>query len=260
VPTAEPSWIVRPRPHPSATLRLLCVPYAGAGVAAFAAWTELLGSSVDLAIVRLPGRESRIREPFCRSAVEAAELAAGELAALTDLPLALFGHSMGAIIAFEIARRLRQIGMLPVMLAVSGWRAPSLPGPLPRLAHLPVDEFALAIQDRFGAVPRAVLEDRELLSLLIPTLRADVGLVEQYGYRGDLPLSCPIAAYGGDADPHATESDLRQWGRETSGAHHVRMFRGGHFFIQSARDEVLAHLKRDLAASLATPSMVASEP
>jgi medium-chain acyl-[acyl-carrier-protein] hydrolase len=229
-------------------------------VAAFAPWAELLSPSIDLAIVRLPGRESRIREPFCPSAIEAAKLAAGEIAAFTDLPCAVFGHSMGAVVAFEIARRLRQIGRPPIMLGVSGWRGPSLPERLPPLAHLPVDEFALAIQDRFGAVPRAVLEDRELLALLIPTLRADVGLVERYRYQTDLPLSCPIVAYGGESDPHATESDLQTWGRETSGAHHVRLFPGGHFFLQSARDQLLAHLKRDLAASTAAQSMVASEP
>ena len=256
MPTVESSWIVRPRPNPSATLRLFCVPYAGAGVAAFAAWADLLGPTIDLAIVRLPGRESRIREPFCPSAIEAAALAAGEMAAFTDLPCALFGHSMGAVVAFEIARRARQIDVPLVMLGVSGWRGPSLPESLPRLAHLPVDEFARAIHERFGGVPQAVFDDRELLSLLIPTLRADVGLVEQYRYRSDRLLSCPIVSYGGESDAHATESDLRAWGRETSGAHHVRMFPGGHFFVQSARDQVLAHLKYDLAASLAAPSMV----
>ena len=208
MPTVEPSWIVRPRPNPSATLRLLCVPYAGGGVAAFAPWAELLSPSIDLAIVRLPGRESRIREPFCPSAIEAAKLAAGEIAAFADLPCAVFGHSMGAVVAFEIARRLRQIGRPPVMLGVSGWRGPSLPERLPPLAHLPVDEFALAIQDRFGAVPRAVLEDRELLALLIPTLRADVGLVERYRYQSDLPLSCPIVAYGGDRRIHTRPNPI----------------------------------------------------
>src|SRR5205085_1447895 len=97
------SWIVRPKPNPSATLRVFCAPYAGAGVAAFAPWADRLARSVELAVVRLPGRESRLREPFCVSLDEAADRAAAEITAFTDLPCALFGHSMGALLAFELA-------------------------------------------------------------------------------------------------------------------------------------------------------------
>jgi medium-chain acyl-[acyl-carrier-protein] hydrolase len=254
----EPSWIVRPRPNSAATLRLFCVPYAGAGVAAFSAWADLFPST-DVAVVRLPGRESRFHEPFCASIDEAADQIARAISSFHDLPCALFGHSMGALFSFEVARRLRAAGAPPIMLGVSGWRGPSLPERLPPIAHLPLDDFVVAVQGRFGGIPRAVLNNRELVSLLAPTLRADVGLVEKYRYRGDAPLPCPIVAYGGASDPHATEGEIQTWDRETTRALRARMFPGGHFFIQTARDEVLAQLRHDLTACVAQQAMAGIE-
>jgi medium-chain acyl-[acyl-carrier-protein] hydrolase len=239
-------------------LRLFCVPYAGAGVAAFSAWADLFPST-DVAVVRLPGRESRFHEPFCQSIDEAADAIARAIASFNDLPCALFGHSMGAVLSFEIARRLRAASAPPLMLAVSGWRGPSLPDRLPPIAHLPLDDFVVAVQGRFGGIPRAVLNDRELVSLLLPTLRADVALVERYRYREDVPLPCPIAAYAGASDPHTTVDDIQAWGRETTSGLQARLFPGGHFFIQSARDEVLKWLRADLAASTAARVMAGIE-
>jgi medium-chain acyl-[acyl-carrier-protein] hydrolase len=230
------------------------VPYAGAGVAAFSAWADLF-PSIDIAVVRLPGRESRFHEPFCASIDEAADQTVRAISSFHDLSYALFGHSMGALLSFEVTRRLCAAAAPPLMLGVSGWRGPSLPERLPPIAHLPLDEFVVAVQGRFGGIPRAVLNDRELVSLLVPTLRADVGLVERYRYREDALLPCPISAYGGASDPHATEDDIQAWGRETTSGLRARMFRGGHFFIQSARDEVLERLSADLAASVAARVM-----
>ena len=235
------------------------MPYAGAGVAAFSPWSDLFPST-DIAVVRLPGRESRFREPFCSSIDQAADEIARAISAFDDLPCALFGHSMGALLSFEVARRLRAAAAPPLMLAVSGWRGPSLPDRFPRIAHLPLEDFVVAVQDRFSGIPRAVLDDPELVSLLIPTLRADVALVERYQYREDVPLPCPIAAYAGASDPH-TQPKTTCWrggGRRRVGCE-ARLFAGGHFFIQTARDEVLERLQSDLAASTAARVMAGNE-
>ncbi len=253
-----PFWIVRPRPNPDAAVRLYCVPYAGAGIAAFARWVDFLPSA-DVGILRLPGRESRLQEPCCAAIEEAANVLLQGIDASDCRPVVLFGHSMGALVAFEAARLLDAAGLPIRMLVVSGRRAPSLREPLTPVSHLPEPEFLAEVQSRYGAIDAALLDDPELRGLLVPTLRADITMVERYRYRPATPLSCPIVAYGGTSDPHAPGDDLREWNRETTARCEVRLFPGGHFFIQERRDEVLARLRADLASVPPSPPGKESE-
>ncbi len=215
-------------------------------MAAFGTWMSRLPADTELALAQLPGRDGRRREA-CASVIEAAEGLAHAVTAGAARPRVWFGHSMGALIAFEAARRLAGTGHAPAALVVSGRRGPTRPDPLPPIADLPLAAFVHEIQARYGGIPDTVLQDAELRALLLPPLHADTAAVEAYRREPGPELACPILAYGGLDDPHATEVDLQAWCAETTGPFRIRRFPGGHFYLQPARDQVLAALADDLA-------------
>lgn len=224
-------WFPGAGSDPGARLRLFCFPHAGAGAAAFNAWREFLPCEISLAPARPPGRESRLSETPFRNMELLTEALAGAIAPLLDKPFALYGHSMGAAVAFELARLLRrrqQPG--PVCLLVSGARAPQfrlghVPGPEPSDAEL-VEQLR-----RLQGVPSGILENPEMMALLMPALRADTVLYRGYVYQPEAPLDCPIHAFGGRDDPNVTAEHLAAWGAQTSGPFRLQRFPGGHFFF-----------------------------
>ncbi|HEX8318525.1 thioesterase II family protein [Longimicrobium sp.] len=239
-------WIVRPKANPRARLRLFCIAHAGGGASAFRGWAEALPPEVEVCPVQLPGRENRFTEkPFDRLDPLVAALA-DAVHPWLDLPWALFGHSNGALIGFELARMLRARGLSgPRHLFASGRRAPDVPAQDPPIGHLPDDEF-LADLGELGGLPRELLENREIMQILLPVLRADVALHETFEFREEAPLDCPITAYGGVADAKATREVIEAWGRHTRGPFVMRMFPGGHFFHQSEREGFLRVFSADL--------------
>lgn len=243
-------WITRPRPAPRARLRLLCLPHAGGGASAFRGWADALPAEVEVCPVQLPGRENRIVEaPFDRMA-PLIDALADVIDPFLSLPFALFGHSNGALIGFELARTLRARGRPgPVHLFASGRRAPDLPAPRPPTYQLPDDAFLDELRALDG-LPAQILEHQELLSLLLPALRADVTMHDTYEFREQPPLAFPITAYGGLADPRVTRDELQAWSRHTTGPFVIRMFPGGHFYLQDDRPTVLRALSADLHAVL----------
>lgn len=242
-------WIVTPRPNRSAAARLICVPHAGGGVATFRGWPEQLPVA-DVGIAQLPGRGSRLREPLLDSLVDAASGVADSIAASPAYPTVLFGHSLGALIAFEIAKRLRDRGWPLMALFVSGRRGPSLPDPLPPVARLPTEAFVAEVRRRYDAVPDAVLADPDLMQLLLPGLRADFAMLEGYRYEPAAPLGCPLVACGGASDPHASREELEAWRREARGRFNVHTFAGGHFYLHDERVSVTAMLANHLTVLL----------
>lgn len=247
------SWLVRharARPDPAGRVRLVCLPYAGGGSSVFAAWPPLLPPEVELYAVQLPGRESRILQ---RPLADLDSVLAGVgpmVAELTDRPLALFGHSMGALVAFELCRWLRARRLpAPVRLFASGRRAPHLPHDRPRLHHLP-DESLLNRLREFNGTPPEVLGDLRVMSLLLPTLRADLAVNDDYRHRDDDPLDLPISAYGGSADPHVDIGGLLAWRRHTRAGFDVKLFRGDHFFVHTARADLVGAVGSALATCL----------
>lgn len=251
--TTTDRWITRPRPVPRARLRLFCLAHAGGGASSFRGWADVLPPEVEVCPVQLPGRENRIAEPaFSRMEPLVAELA-DAVRPWTDIPYAVFGHSIGALVGFELARAFRAQGeALPAHLFASGRRAPDVPNERAPTSTLPDDAFLADLQE-LGGIPQALLDHPELVQLLLPLLRADVSLNETYTYRPEPPLDVPLTAYGGERDAKVRRASLEAWSRQTTGPFELRMFPGGHFFHQEARDaflSVLASRLRDVVFSL----------
>jgi medium-chain acyl-[acyl-carrier-protein] hydrolase len=197
--------------------------------------------------MQLPGRESRLREPPFTRMSDAVERAAEALERHLDLPFALFGHSMGAILCFELARQLRsRYGVGPIHLFVSARRAPQFPDPRPPLHRLPDARFIAEIDRRYNGLPREVLANAELMELLLPVLRADVQMIETYAFEPDLPLDCPITAFGGLEDSDLRIEDLEGWRAHTNSRFETKVFPGDHFFVQSVPKEVLGTISQSL--------------
>src|SRR5215831_10645719 len=244
------AWVRRAqRPRPP-LVTLFCLPFAGGGAGVFREWPAGLPAVIEVCPVHLPGREARFGEP-----------AIGDLDALVDAllegllshlvgPFALFGHSMGGLIAFELADRLRGRGVTPAWFFASGVRAPHLrPRPDPRHA-LPDDEFLAALRQLNGTPPE-LLENPEIMDLMLPTLRSDFRLVETYRYRPRPPLECPVAAFGGRDDPNVPREDLEAWRRQAAGRFEAHVLPGDHFFLTPSRDEVLGVIGRRLSEATA---------
>jgi medium-chain acyl-[acyl-carrier-protein] hydrolase len=235
---------------------LICIPHAGGGVASFRGWAERLHAA-EVGIVQLPGRGSRLRDPLVQSLGDAATGVADAISGSFPRPTVLFGHSLGALIAFEAARRLRERGWPLLALFVSGRRGPVLADPQPAIAHLPTGDFVRQVRQRYDAVPDAVLADPEMMQLLVPGLRADFAMLENYRYEPGPPLPCPIVACGGSADPHASRLELEAWKSETKSRFGVHTFAGGHFYLHDEREAVTALIANQLSVLIGAMARVA---
>jgi medium-chain acyl-[acyl-carrier-protein] hydrolase len=245
-------WFVRPRPQPQARLRLFCLPYAGGAASIFRTWSACLPPSIEVWPIQLPGRETRFHDPCLTRLDDLTAILVAVLRPHLTLPYAIFGHSMGALIGFALARRLRDEHVAqPQHLFASARRAPQIPRTDPPTYDLPEPAF-LAELRRLDGTPEAVLQHDELRALMLPILRADFELNETYRYRPAPPLACPISAFGGLADPTLTRADLDLWREQTSASFRLRMVAGNHFFLQSAQAALLQAIAQDLVPALAT--------
>lgn len=245
----ESNWFFRPAPREDARIRLFCFPHAGGGAAAFREWPAMLSSEIDVWAVQAPGRAWRLREaPFTDVEVWADEATEAMLPWL-DRPFALFGHSLGSIVAFEVARRVVARGYEPEALFVGARRAPGLPARDSDLSELSDTDFVESICQRFGGIPPVILESEEVLSLMLPTLRADVAALEQYDYSAGPPLTSPLVVMGGTEDGSVSTEELDAWSAVSNGPTSVRIFEGDHFYVESHRDEVLSLVHTTLGTS-----------
>ena len=233
-------WVVRPQRVANPRLRLICFPYAGGGPAAFRPWARALPPDVELCIVHLPGREGRWREPVLSHLDAVIGPVVEALLPLLGTPYVFYGHSLGTLLAFEVARRLeREHGTVPVRLVGGAHRAPHLPNPHPTIRHLENDQFVGEINRRYGGIPQLVLDNRELLDLMLPALRADFSVYETYEHKDAPPLGCPIVVFGGTADRFVSAAEVAEWRRHTAADFQHAMLAGDHFFIQQHRTAVL---------------------
>jgi medium-chain acyl-[acyl-carrier-protein] hydrolase len=240
-------WLMFPRPNPQARIRLFCFPYAGGGSAIYRKWPGGLPGDIEVGLIQLPGREMRLREKALTEIGQIIERLAQNLRSYLDKPFAFFGHSMGAIISFELARHLRRIHQIePNRLFVSGRRAPQLPISDHITYDLPDQEF-LAEVIRLNGTPREALENQELMQLMLPLLRADFTVCQTYRYVHEPPLQCAITAFGGLEDAAANRERLEAWRAQTTNSFSLFMLPGDHFFIKTAKDEILHILGKTLS-------------
>ena len=227
-------WIRRTEPNPDAKLRLFCLPYAGGGASLFRRWAEAVPPEIDILPIQLPGREDRFSEapfnrmfPLVRALVES-------VYPWLDLPFAIFGHSLGALVGFELARYLRwSLNRTPEHLFVSACPAPQVSHQQSPIYALPEPDFIAGIR-QFHTVPPAFLEEPDLLELFLPLLRADFAVYETYIYTPEAPLECPITAFCGGNDPNASLLEVGAWHSQSSISFIMRVFPGDHFFIHTS--------------------------
>ena len=240
-------WIPFRKPDPQSRLRLFCLPYAGAGALIFHKWSDALPRDIEVCPIQLPGRGTRLTEPPFTKLPGLIEALARVLVPLLDKPFAFFGHSLGALIGFELARQIRrQHGLHPVRLFVSAGRAPQIPHRTQPIHTLPDNEFLTELR-RLNGTPRELLDHEELMEVMLPIVRADFALYETYLYSAEPPLNCPISAFGGLQDRRISASDLEAWRSQTSASFSLRMFPGDHFFLKEPL--LLQALSQELQSS-----------
>lgn len=253
VQTASDRWVVRYRPNEQARLRLFCLPYAGGGASIFHAWPDGLPADVEVCGIQLPGRESRLREPAYARITPLIEALTDALIPYLDRPFAFYGHSMGALISFELACHIRRVyNKLPFCLYLAAYRAPQLPNPNIKIYHLPLEVFKVVL--RADGIPETILQNEELMQAMQPTLRADFELCDTYEYQEEPPLACPFLIFGGLEDVRVKSADLEPWAVHSSASCSLSLLPGSHFFLHSAQDLLLAAISQDLKARLSAQS------
>ncbi|MEU6239054.1 thioesterase domain-containing protein [Kitasatospora sp. NPDC047058] len=240
-------WFRRFHPADTAPVRLVCFPHAGGSASYFIDYAAALSPYADVLAVQYPGRQNRFGEPVIDTVDGLADRVYEALLPWADRPLMFFGHSMGTVVCFEVARRFERDGVAgPVHLFVSGGRAPSLPRD--STVHLLPDDELLGELARLGGTDERVLADPELRTFILPALRADYTAVETYRCEPDAVVSLPVTALTGDADPRASLAEVRGWERHTTGAFDLHVFPGGHFYLTDQRDAVVEVLAPRLRA------------
>lgn len=242
-------WTVAKR-HPNARLRLFCFPYAGGNAAVFRSWSFELPDEIEVYALQLPGRANRLVEAPFKRLPDLVPVLAQITADLIDRPFAFFGHSLGAVLSFEIARWLRRHRRLvPTHLFVGGRRAPQVP-PSEEPNYQKADHELLSSLGALNGTPVEVLRNAELLALMLPTLRADFELIETYQYTDEPPFACPITVVDGSDDPWTEDDGREAWRRQTTGRFAAHVVDGDHFFIHAKADELMRLVQAELVPCL----------
>lgn len=249
MPEKSPTpWLPGYKENPGARMRLFCFPYAGGNAASFRPWPRFLPSSVHVSPVQPPGRGERLAEPPFKHLPDIIEALGPALLPFLDKPFAFFGHSMGALIGFELTRWLRRTkNPMPVHLLVSGRQAPQFSEDDLPSYDLPEAEFIQRLRELNGT-PHEVLDHPELMQLMLPLLRADFEVCETYRLEVEPPLDCPLTVFGGAGDTEVPPDRLEPWREHTTSSFSLHMFPGDHFFIHSAQNEITRLISRILTS------------
>jgi medium-chain acyl-[acyl-carrier-protein] hydrolase len=248
-PTPQ-QWALCFKPNPTAKVRLFCLPNAGGGAFAFRAWAYKVPETIEVCPIQLPGRENRLREKPFTDVAALVEALAEALGPQLTLPFAFFGHSMGALIAFELTRYLRRQGIQPVHLFVSARSAPQVLNAEPVLHQLPDDQLIEQLR-KLNGTPEEIIQNLEVMQALLPLLRADLTVNEAYTYTQEEPLDMPISAFGGLEDQRVKPATIKEWAMQTRNTFKFRMLPGDHFFIHSAQARLLQVLSEEVLQAVA---------
>lgn len=230
-------------------MRLFCFPYSGGGASIFRLWPEGLPEEIEVCAIQLAGHETRLREPLFDHLTPLVQALTQAISPYLDKPFAFFGHSLGALVCFELTRQLRRQNLsTPMRMFISARRAPQIPEPGLPTHQLPEAKFVNKLRSLSGT-PEGVLRDPELMQLFLPILRADFAIIETFVYHAEEKLACPISAFGGWQDNETSHVEIAAWREQTSGPFELHMFPGDHFFLHSARAQILQYIAQDLLAS-----------
>ena len=244
-------WLPAFKERPDARLRLFCFPYAGGNAASFRGWADAFPRSIQVLAVQLPGRGERLSEPTFKDLPDMVQVLGPALSPYFNKPFAFCGHSMGALISFELTRWLRRTGgPMPVHLFVSGRRAPQLPDEEPVSYNLPEPEFIERLR-KLNGTPQEVLNHPELMQLMAPLLRADFSVCETYQYENEPPLDIPITAFGGLEDFEVSRDKLEPWQAHTTASFSFHTFPGDHFFIHKSQNDIIRIVNKKLPVQYA---------
>ncbi|MFG7942579.1 thioesterase II family protein [Streptomyces cacaoi] len=237
------------RYHPTAAdgaARLVCFPHAGGSASFYHPVSAAFAGGADVVALQYPGRQDRRREPCVTDLSELADRITGKLLELDERPTVFFGHSMGAVLAFETAWRLEQkgSGAAPHALVASGRRAPSTHRP--ETVHRRDDDGIIAELRLLDGSDQKVLGDEEVLRMALPAIRGDYEAIEKYRCDEERRVRCPITAVTGDEDPRTTLDEAEAWGRHTEGAFRLEVLPGGHFFLTGQQAAVISLISREL--------------
>lgn len=231
-------WIRQYHEAPRARASLLCFPHAGGSATSFLHLSKVLSPHIAVAAVQYPGRQDRRAETPLSSATTLADQISDVVADWVDRPCAIFGHSMGAVVGYEVARRLISAGGAVPALFVSGRRAPHLPAP--DRVHTMADEQIISELRLLNGTQRQVLEDEELVRMALPAIRADYRAIETYQHVPRPPLDVPIHAFVGRSDPRVAVADVEPWAAYTTAEFTLSTFPGGHFYLAEAQPALAA--------------------
>lgn len=235
----DKQWLPRLGSNPDASIRLFCVPYAGGGASVYYNWKTALPPCFELCPIQLPGREERVEESCIDDFSQVLDVLAPIVGRHLELPYVIYGHSMGAGLAFELARRVAlDYGKQPLHLFVAAHRSPGKPYSYPTVQSVS-DDQVLETLKRFNGMPRAILENQELLDLFVPILRSDLSICETYVYKGQSRLDCPITLFTGTRDGNVTPHELVGWASQTAAHFTHHEIDGDHFFLKSHKEALL---------------------
>lgn len=238
-------WIVRYRPNDQARMRLFCFPYAGGRASIFRSWVDALPEDIELCGIQLPGREDRLGEQAYTRLTPLVQTLAEAVYPYLDKPFAFYGHSMGSLISFELARELRRTyDRHPTCLYLAAFRAPHLPNPNIKIYSLPSEVFKVVL--RADGIPETILQNEELMQVMLPMIRADYEVCDTYEYQEEPPLACPFTLFGGLEDVRISKVDLEAWPVHSLARCSLSMLPGSHLFLHTAQELLLTEISQKL--------------
>ena len=245
VRAASARWLSRRRAHPRPAVRLYCFPHSGGAAGEYLRWADHL-PDIEVTGVNLPGRGARFDEQPYTDLRQLVDALVDEVG--FDPPFVLFGHSLGALVAYEVAQELRRRdGMRPARLVLSAYPPPHVPRQVPPVRHLDDERFLAAMGGFYGGLPGELLADRDLLELILPAFRADVTMLETYEYRPRPPLDVPLDVVGGQGDRFGP-AELAQWRRYTTAGFGIHQLPGDHFYFRDRPEPLMELLRAWLGA------------